>query len=117
MNVVAVSGFPESHIYLTDAPRRRPNRVNRPRSSGAVSQGPPLRRQPIWHSDPAYRAERRSRDARLVLDGGQLRPRECVPERPVGLPVEDQAYVAAGHLDAIGVRDDLALPVDDAVSL
>ena len=45
----------------------------------------------------------------------QLRGRQRAGYRPVRLAVEYQPDMAAGHLDAIGVRDQLALPVDDTV--
>jgi hypothetical protein len=48
---------------------------------------------------------------------GQLRDRQRVGYRPVRLAVEYQPDVAAGHLYAIGVGDQLALPVNDTVPL
>jgi hypothetical protein len=40
---------------------------------------------------------------------------ERAGDRPVYVAVEDEADVATGHLDALGVRDHLALPLDDAI--
>jgi hypothetical protein len=44
----------------------------------------------------------------------EARERGRSPGRPCG---EDEPDVAAGHLDAVGVRDQLTSPVDDAVAL
>jgi hypothetical protein len=95
MNVVAVIGFRESHIYLTDRPVGG-RTVSPPPILGGGFTRSATTPATIWHSEPAYRAERRRRDARPVLDGGQLRPRERVAERPVGLPVEDRDHLWAG---------------------
>ena len=59
----------------------------------------------------------RGHDRHRIGRRGQLRERQGAGHGPVDLAVEDQADVAAGHLDAIGVRDHLALPVHHPVAL
>src|SRR5262249_7611882 len=46
----------------------------------------------------------------------ELRLRKGFRDRAVRATVEDQTDVAPGHLDAVGVRDDAAMPADDAVA-
>ena len=53
----------------------------------------------------------------LPLIGEQLGNRQRPRHRAVDLSVEDEPDVAAGHFDAVGVRDHLTLPVHDAVAL
>ena len=77
-------------------------------------------REPMWpECMPAPRARRgsgRRGQARRSARRPSAHRGERLGDRAVGLAVEGQADVAAGHLDVARVGDDARLPPDDAVA-